>query len=192
MARSAAAACGWSSRRRSPRSRRSASRSSGCSVLIDIVSPPERWRALGDGFRVSVRIVTLALDEGRQGPGQRGVSLAAARRRRRHRTAGWRCSSSRAGAPGSFRSRRRAQRRGGLAAERTRARRHGHRLSAADGPGRRPGQSAQGVSGARGALALLSLHSAGRCLASVEVATSSISGRSSARTIFRICASPSL
>jgi HlyD family secretion protein len=32
-------------------------------VLIDIVSPPERWRALGDGFRVSVRIVTLALDK---------------------------------------------------------------------------------------------------------------------------------
>jgi len=31
-------------------------------VLIDIVSPPEQWRALGDGFRVGVRIVTLALD----------------------------------------------------------------------------------------------------------------------------------
>jgi HlyD family secretion protein len=28
-------------------------------VLIDITSPPEQWRALGDGFRVSVRIVTL-------------------------------------------------------------------------------------------------------------------------------------
>jgi len=31
-------------------------------VLIDIASPPEQWRALGDGFRVGVRIVTLALD----------------------------------------------------------------------------------------------------------------------------------
>jgi len=32
-------------------------------VLIDIASPPEQWRALGDGFRVSVGIVTLALDK---------------------------------------------------------------------------------------------------------------------------------
>ncbi len=31
-------------------------------VLIDITSPPEAWRALGDGFRVGVRIVTMALD----------------------------------------------------------------------------------------------------------------------------------
>jgi HlyD family secretion protein len=31
-------------------------------VLIDITSPGERWRALGDGFRVSVRIVTMAVD----------------------------------------------------------------------------------------------------------------------------------
>jgi HlyD family secretion protein len=31
-------------------------------VLIDITSPLERWQALGDGFRVSVRIVTLAID----------------------------------------------------------------------------------------------------------------------------------
>jgi len=31
-------------------------------VALDITSPPEQWRALGDGFRVSVRIVTLALD----------------------------------------------------------------------------------------------------------------------------------
>jgi HlyD family secretion protein len=31
-------------------------------VLIDITSPPERWRALGDGYRVSVRIVTAAID----------------------------------------------------------------------------------------------------------------------------------
>jgi HlyD family secretion protein len=27
-------------------------------VLIDIASPPDRWRALGDGYRVGVRIVT--------------------------------------------------------------------------------------------------------------------------------------
>ncbi len=30
-------------------------------VLIDLTSPPERWRSLGDGFRVGVRIVTRAL-----------------------------------------------------------------------------------------------------------------------------------
>ena len=30
-------------------------------VLIELTSPPEQWRALGDGFRVGVRIVTLAL-----------------------------------------------------------------------------------------------------------------------------------
>jgi HlyD family secretion protein len=32
-------------------------------VLIDIVSPAERWRALGDGFRVGVRIVTVSLEK---------------------------------------------------------------------------------------------------------------------------------
>lgn len=31
-------------------------------VLIDITSPPDAWRALGVGYRVNVRIVTLALD----------------------------------------------------------------------------------------------------------------------------------
>jgi len=31
-------------------------------VLIDIVSPPEQWRSLGDGFRVGVRTVTKAVD----------------------------------------------------------------------------------------------------------------------------------
>jgi len=31
-------------------------------VLIDIDSAPEQWRALGDGFRVGVRILTLAVD----------------------------------------------------------------------------------------------------------------------------------
>jgi len=31
-------------------------------VLLDITSPPERWQALGDGYRVSVRIVTQAQD----------------------------------------------------------------------------------------------------------------------------------
>lgn len=30
-------------------------------VLIDLTSPPEQWRALGDGFRVGVRIVTRSL-----------------------------------------------------------------------------------------------------------------------------------
>ncbi|CAG1018788.1 Multidrug resistance protein MdtN [Burkholderiaceae bacterium] len=32
-------------------------------VLIDIASAPERWRALGDGFRVGVRIVTSSVDD---------------------------------------------------------------------------------------------------------------------------------
>ncbi len=32
-------------------------------VLIDITSPVERWRALGDGYRVGVRIVTRSLDD---------------------------------------------------------------------------------------------------------------------------------
>jgi HlyD family secretion protein len=32
-------------------------------VLIDITSPPERWQALGDGYRVSVRIVTQSQDQ---------------------------------------------------------------------------------------------------------------------------------
>ena len=31
-------------------------------VLIDITSPRERWQALGDGYRVSVRIVTREVD----------------------------------------------------------------------------------------------------------------------------------
>lgn len=37
-------------------------------VLIDISSPPEQWQALGDGYRVSVRIVTLAEDKAVQVP----------------------------------------------------------------------------------------------------------------------------
>jgi HlyD family secretion protein len=37
-------------------------------VLIDIASPPEQWQALGDGYRVSVRIVTLAEDKAVQVP----------------------------------------------------------------------------------------------------------------------------
>jgi HlyD family secretion protein len=32
-------------------------------VLIDITSPPELWQALGDGFRVGVRVVALAQDD---------------------------------------------------------------------------------------------------------------------------------
>jgi HlyD family secretion protein len=32
-------------------------------VLIDIASPPEAWRALGDGYRVSVRIVVLEVPD---------------------------------------------------------------------------------------------------------------------------------
>lgn len=37
-------------------------------VLIDIDSPRTRWRALGDGYRVGVRIVALARDEALQVP----------------------------------------------------------------------------------------------------------------------------
>lgn len=29
-------------------------------VLVDITSPPERWKALGDGYRVGVRIITVS------------------------------------------------------------------------------------------------------------------------------------
>ena len=32
-------------------------------VLIDLTSPPDQWQALGDGYRVSVRIVTLSQDQ---------------------------------------------------------------------------------------------------------------------------------
>jgi HlyD family secretion protein len=32
-------------------------------VLIDLTSPAEQWRSLGDGFRVGVRIVTQAMDK---------------------------------------------------------------------------------------------------------------------------------
>lgn len=32
-------------------------------VLIDISSPPGAWRAMGDGFRVSVRIVTVSVEQ---------------------------------------------------------------------------------------------------------------------------------
>jgi HlyD family secretion protein len=32
-------------------------------VLVDIASPPEQWQALGDGYRVSVRIVAVAVDD---------------------------------------------------------------------------------------------------------------------------------
>jgi len=37
-------------------------------VLIDLTSPPEQWRALGDGYRVGLRIVTQALDKALQVP----------------------------------------------------------------------------------------------------------------------------
>ena len=32
-------------------------------VLVDITSDPQQWRALGDGYRVSLQFVTLALDK---------------------------------------------------------------------------------------------------------------------------------
>jgi HlyD family secretion protein len=37
-------------------------------ILIDITSAPAQWQALGDGFRVSVRIVTLSKDQVTQVP----------------------------------------------------------------------------------------------------------------------------
>jgi HlyD family secretion protein len=32
-------------------------------VLIDIADPPEAWRAMGDGFRVGVRVVTASIEQ---------------------------------------------------------------------------------------------------------------------------------
>ena len=32
-------------------------------VLIDLTSPPEQWRALGDGYRVGLRLLTLTVDK---------------------------------------------------------------------------------------------------------------------------------
>jgi HlyD family secretion protein len=32
-------------------------------VLIDVSNPPEAWRSMGDGFRVSVRIITASVDQ---------------------------------------------------------------------------------------------------------------------------------
>jgi HlyD family secretion protein len=32
-------------------------------VLIDVTSPPEAWEAMGDGFRVGVRIVTVSIEQ---------------------------------------------------------------------------------------------------------------------------------
>lgn len=37
-------------------------------VLIDIAPPPEAWHAMGDGFRVSVRIVTASIEQAVQVP----------------------------------------------------------------------------------------------------------------------------
>lgn len=32
-------------------------------VIIDIASPPQRWQALGDGYRVGIRIITIERDD---------------------------------------------------------------------------------------------------------------------------------
>jgi len=37
-------------------------------VLIDLTSAPQEWQALGDGFRVSVRIITLSVEQAMQVP----------------------------------------------------------------------------------------------------------------------------
>jgi HlyD family secretion protein len=47
-------------------------------VLIDITSPAAQWQMLGDGFRVAVRIVTLALDSAVQVPTSAVFPLPAA------------------------------------------------------------------------------------------------------------------
>ena len=38
------------------------------SVILDIISPPETWRALGDGFKVDVRIGIQAVDKALKAP----------------------------------------------------------------------------------------------------------------------------
>ena len=45
-------------------------------VLIDITSPPEAWQALGDGYRVGVRILTLAVDSALKVPASAVFPLA--------------------------------------------------------------------------------------------------------------------
>jgi HlyD family secretion protein len=37
-------------------------------VLIDITSPPEQWRALGDGYRVSARVIVQSVEKALQVP----------------------------------------------------------------------------------------------------------------------------
>ena len=32
-------------------------------VLMDITAPPPAWRAMGDGFRVGVRVITRRVDQ---------------------------------------------------------------------------------------------------------------------------------
>ena len=32
-------------------------------VIVDIADPPERWRAMGDGFRVTLRVITQSVDQ---------------------------------------------------------------------------------------------------------------------------------
>ena len=46
-------------------------------VLIDITSPAARWASLGDGYRVSVRVVTLAVDKAVQVPASAVFPLSA-------------------------------------------------------------------------------------------------------------------
>ena len=46
-------------------------------AVIELVSPPEQWRALGDGFRVGVRIVTLTQPQALQVPGSAVFPLPA-------------------------------------------------------------------------------------------------------------------
>ena len=47
-------------------------------VIIDLTSPRSQWQALGDGFRVGVRIVTLASDQALQVPASAVFPLPAA------------------------------------------------------------------------------------------------------------------
>ena len=56
-------------------------------MLIDITSPREQWRALGDGYRVGVRIVTLAVDDALRVPASAVFPLPDERQGRRRRRA---------------------------------------------------------------------------------------------------------
>ena len=119
-------------------------------VLIDITTPPAQWQALGDGYRVSVRIVTLAEDKAVQVPVSAVFPLPGRHRRRPRRRR--RCRRRPCGVPGRRRPRppgaghgRRAQRQRGVDPQWPDARPAGDRLPASQRARRRAGRGAQGL-----------------------------------------------